>query len=77
MFCVIWMNENFKLPDSALCKDWFVDLTWELRIALYESDQHTRRVLKCVFVYDGVWLTWGDPVQLTGWWNPVINYVGS
>ena len=26
----------------------------------------TRRVLKCAFVYDRVWLSWGDPVWLTG-----------
>ena len=33
-------------------------------------------ILKHVFAYDQVWSFWGDPVQLTGYENPVtINII--
>ena len=52
---------------SCLCKGWFCGPTCE----------NMRRVLKCAFTYDRVWLSWGDPVQLTWCSDPITNYLNN
>ena len=52
----------------CLCRDWFCGLT---RGKVYEW------VLKCASADDGVWLSWGDSVGLTGRLNPVTDWLTS
>ena len=42
-------------------------------VGFTEKGSQRRRVLKCGFVYDRVWSSWGDPVWLTERSNPVTN----
>ena len=51
--CLLFEYVHF---DLSLRRDWFCGVTWEKIYIM-------RRVLKCEFAYDRVWLSWGDPVR--------------
>ena len=48
----------------------FMDWLEKMFIYIYIYE---KSLAMCISAYDRVWLSWGDPVQLTGCSNPVTN----
>ena len=44
-----------------------------VRIGFVDWLEKRFKVLKCAFAYDRFWFSRGDPVWLTGCWNPITN----